>query len=79
MNILINRTDEQFRYAIEEESEQEDNKTLGDIFAVALIGGYTLSALVLSSWSAFLFFTGKAASGGPIELIFNKIIATGIV
>lgn len=80
MNVLINRThtDEQFLYALEEEKDKDDSKTFGYILAVALIGGYTFFALVVSVWSAFLFFTGNVASG-PIELIFNKILAAGIV
>lgn len=79
MNILLshNKSVEQYGYYNIKENEKLDTKTFGDVLAVTLIVAYTLLALLVSSWSAFLFFTGRL-SGGPIEFIFKKIVSIGI-
>ena len=55
-------------------NENLDHNTFGDIFALSVISLYTFSALVISGWSAILWFTGNTNSGSPIGFIFNKII-----
>lgn len=57
-----------------EKREIIDRKTFGDIFAISVISLYTFSALIISSWSAILWFTGNTDNGSPVGFIFQKII-----
>lgn len=73
-----NKALKQHDYCATKKKEEVDTKTLGDILAVTIIVGYTLLALLASTWSAFLLITGRM-SGGPIEFIINKLATAGIL
>jgi len=75
--ILIN--DVQVNHNIEEKEENTDTGTFGDIFAISMVGLYTLSVLVVSCWSAVLLLTGNTSNGGPIGLVFNMMQSSGLL
>ena len=56
------------------DTEAQDTKTFGDILAVFLLGSYTLTALIISSWSAVLYYTGNSVNDGPVGFLFKKIL-----
>jgi hypothetical protein len=77
MNPLIN--EDQYEYYFEEHKEKIEKTTFGDIFAFSLIGFFTLSAFIIGCWSSILLFTGNTVNGGPIGIIFNKILMLNLV
>ena len=77
MSILINNN-RQKEYQTEE-IEDADKGTIGDVLAISIVGFYTLSSLVISSWSAILLFSNSAAAKSPIGLLFDSIKASGLV
>jgi len=78
MNILIN-TNGSIPYPSKKKEEHGERNTFGDIFAFSLVSLYTLSALVISLWSAITLMMGNVSSGGPIGILFNKALASGIL
>ena len=76
MNALINN--EKSHYPFEEEKENVDKKTFGDIFAVSLLSIFTLSTFIIGSWTLILLLIGDTSNGGPIGFIFNKLLSSMI-
>lgn len=60
-------------YDSREDTELQETMTFGDILAVSLVGAYTFTALVLSFWSALLYFTGNTSNAGPVGFLFEKM------
>ena len=77
MNTLINS--ENLHIQFEEENESINTTTFGDMFAISLVGFYTISALIISSWSAMILLSGNISNGGPIGTIFNMVQSSGII
>ncbi len=77
MNALIN-INEQPVYQ-DEEKEESNKVTFGDIFAVSTLGFYTLFILVISSWSVGILLTENSSSMGPIGFLVDLIKISGLV
>ena len=77
MNALIN-LNEQPGYQ-DEEKEEPNKVTFGDIFAVSTLGSYTLFTLVISIWSVVLLLTENSSSMGPIGFLVDLIKISGLV
>ena len=71
MNLL---NSEQIYESNTEKTGDKDKNTFGEIFAISVLILYTIAALVVSSWSAILMYTGNTDNGSPIGFIFNMII-----
>ena len=77
MNALIN-LNEQPGYQ-DEEKEEPNKVTFGDIFAVSTLGSYTLFTLVISIWSVVLLLTEDSSSMSPIGFFVDLIKISGLV
>jgi len=62
------------KHLLNDNETNENIYTLGECFAVIIVGIYTLIALALSCWSAILLLTGDTTSGGPIGFVASKFL-----
>ena len=77
MNLLINNRISY--YPLEEEEDNSEQITFGDKFAVYIVGFFTVSALLLGSWSGVTLLAGLTNDGGPLRYFVNLLLDLGIL
>ena len=66
-------------YPLEEEEGNSERTTFGEKFAVAMVGLLTVSALLIGTWSAFIYLTGNTDNGGPLRKVVSVLQGCGIL
>jgi hypothetical protein len=78
MNIFFNKNQPVWQLD-ERNSTPDDNNRFGERFAAALLIFYTISALLVSVWSAIIIKSGNSENGGPIGLFVQILKTSGII
>jgi len=77
MNVFMNK--QQSLYQLDIKEQNRVRTTFGDMLAVSLVSFYTVSALLVSSWSAIILMTGKNADNSPIGYLISLLQSSGII
>ena len=78
MNLLINNNKISY-YPLDEEEDNSEQITFGDMFAVYIVGFFTALGLLLGSWSGVVLFNGITNNGGPLRNFVNFLLELGML